>query len=221
MFREAVLLILVGLILSACTSTATDTPVAEQPTDASPPTTEGPVATSGVNDFFAQNGLTLAPPSCDGVLTPEQTEGPYYKPDSPERNSLLESDPPGRRLILIGYVLDQDCQPIPDAWLDFWQADGRGVYDNSGYTLRGHQFTDKQGRYYLATVVPGQYPGRTEHIHVKVRAPRAASALTTQLYFPTAAANAQDRLFNPANLLRVEERDDYLVGFFDFIIAAE
>lgn len=221
MFRQAGILILVALFLSACTSAATDAPVAEQPTSASPPITETPVATAGVSDFFAQNGLTLAPPSCEGVLTPEQAEGPYYKPDSPERNSLLEGEPPGRRLILVGYVLDQDCQPIPDAWLDFWQADGLGVYDNSGFTLRGHQYTDEQGRYYLETVVPGQYPGRTEHIHVKVRAPQAASALTTQLYFPTAAANSQDRLFNPANLLRIEEREDFLVGFFDFIIATE
>ena len=53
----------------------------------------------------------------------------------------------GTKLIVTGYVFTTDCQPIAKAWLDFWQADSRGQYDNTGYTLRGHQFTDSQGHY--------------------------------------------------------------------------
>jgi protocatechuate 3,4-dioxygenase beta subunit len=78
---------------------------------------------------------------------------------------------PGEQLLVAGYVLDQNCQPIQNAWLDFWQADANGAYDNTGYVLRGHQFTDGQGRYYLETVLPGEYPGRPPHIHLKIQPP--------------------------------------------------
>ena len=124
---------------------------------------------------------------------------------------------PGTRLIVVGYVLDSNCQPLPNAWLDFWQADANGIYDNAGYTLRGHQFTDAQGRYYLETVVPGEYPGRTEHIHVKVQ-PNGGSTLTSQLYFPDSSANTRDGIFDPSLIVQIEERPDYLLAYFNFVI---
>jgi protocatechuate 3,4-dioxygenase beta subunit len=135
-------------------------------------------------------------------LTVAQTEGPYYTPNSPERNSLLEEGMPGTRLFVVGYVLDQNCQPLSNAWIDFWQADPNGEYDNVGYTLRGHQFTDEQGRYYLQTVLPGEYPGRTQH-------PCEGSARRefndNQLYFPNYRA-ANDGIFDPTLIVQMEER---------------
>src|SRR3954447_6103967 len=107
---------------------------------------------------------------CSGTTTPSLTEGPYYKAGSPERTSLLEANMPGTKVVLTGYVYDKNCRPVAHAWLDFWQADANGRYDNSGYTLRGHQYTDANGRYTLETVEPGEYPGRTVHFHVKVQA---------------------------------------------------
>jgi protocatechuate 3,4-dioxygenase beta subunit len=150
-----------------------------------------PAPTTLPADLFAANFITLSAPVCNG-LTPEQTEGPYYKPNTPERSMLFEAGMKGERLIVVGYVLDQNCQPIPNTWLDFWQADADGVYDNSGYTLRGHQLTDSQGRYFLETVVPGEYPGRTEHIHVKWQTPNG-QIHTSQLYFPNVAGNSNRR----------------------------
>ncbi|MBK8824018.1 MAG: intradiol ring-cleavage dioxygenase [Anaerolineales bacterium] len=136
-------------------------------------------ATEPTADIFS----ALEMPVCSGV-TPQDQEGPYYTPNTPEKNSLLEESMQGDKLILIGYVLNAECQPIANAWLDFWQADANGEYDNTGYTLRGHQFTDEQGRYYLETIIPGLYSSRPiRHIHVKVQAPNA-EILTTQLYFP-------------------------------------
>jgi len=44
----------------------------------------------------------------------------------------------GTRLVVEGVVLSTACTPIPGALIDFWQADDRGEYDNSGYRLRGH-----------------------------------------------------------------------------------
>lgn len=163
---------------------------------------------------------TLAPtPACDDgeAVTPPETEGPYYRRDTPERASLLEPGMAGARLVLTGQVLTRSCQPVAAALLDFWQADAAGAYDNAGYRLRGHQFTDATGRYSLETVVPGLYPGRTRHIHVKVQAPNGP-VLTTQLYFPGEVRNATDPIFHSALLLSLEGAADGQLGAFDFVL---
>ncbi len=132
---------------------------------------------------------TLPPtPDCgdDDDITPRQTEGPFYTPNSPERTSLLEPGITGTKITVTGQVLTTDCKPVANALVDFWHADDNGEYDNVGYKLRGHQFTDAAGRYNLRTFVPGLYPGRTRHFHVKVQAPNQR-ILTTQLYFPDPA----------------------------------
>ncbi|HWQ19297.1 MAG TPA: hypothetical protein VN455_05915 [Methanotrichaceae archaeon] len=148
--------------------------------------------------------------------TPSATEGPYFKPGSPERKSLLEPGIEGSRLNLTGHVLTRSGRPIANALLDFWQADANGVYDNVGYRLRGHQFTDSQGRYQLETVIPGIYVGRTNHIHVKVQAPDG-TALTTQLFFPGEAGNQEDSIFNPQLLISFNgtSKDQ---ATFDFVL---
>lgn len=160
-------------------------------------------------DFFTQMSITLPVPTCNSV-TQSQTEGPYYIPNTPERHSLLEEGMPGTRLILVGYVLDQNCQPLPNAWLDFWQADTNGEYDNTTYRLRGHQFTDSQGRYYLETILPGLYSSRPiEHIHVKVQ-PEGGEVVTSQLYFPAQPVEGLT--------VTVEEKGDYQLGYFNFVV---
>ena len=139
---------------------------------------------------------------------------------SPERTSLLEADTPGTRLTLTGHVLTEDCQPVANALLEFWQADANGVYDNSGYTLRGHQFTDEAGQFYLETVIPGIYTGRTEHIHVKVQAPNGP-VLTTQLFFPDVAENQSDRIFDPSLALPLVPLRDGQAAEYNFIISLQ
>ena len=166
--------------------------------------------------------MTLAPtPQCldDDDVTPPQTEGPYYTPNSPERTTLLEPDLAGTKIVVTGSVLDTACQPVARALLDFWQADDGGEYDNVGYRLRGHQFTDDAGRYYLETVVPGLYPGRTRHFHVRVQAPNQP-VLTTQLYFPGEPRNQRDGIFRPELLMAVDDTPDGKVATFNFVLAA-
>jgi protocatechuate 3,4-dioxygenase beta subunit len=160
-----------------------------------------------------------ATPACgDGDdVTPPQTEGPFFKPASPERTSLVESGTVGTPLIVAGSVLGTDCRPIAGALLDFWQADDTGVYDNEGFALRGHQFADDRGRWELGTVVPGLYPGRTRHIHVNVQAPNGP-VLTTQLYFPAEPANELDGIFDPSLLMDVRETADGQRGGFTFVL---
>lgn len=163
---------------------------------------------------------TLPPtPACGEAdeATPSQTEGPYFKRRSPERASLLEPGITGTPIVLTGYVLSRHCRPIARVLLDFWQADDRGEYDNTGYRLRGHLFTDDAGRYRLETIVPGLYPGRTRHVHVKVQAPNRP-ILTTQLYFPGEPRNARDGIFNPALLLTIQDSADGKVATFNFVL---
>jgi protocatechuate 3,4-dioxygenase beta subunit len=121
-------------------------------------------------------------------------------------------------MVLTGYVLSTDCRPVAGALVDFWHADDNGVYDNEGYKLRGHQFADEQGRYHLETIVPGLYPGRTRHFHVKVQAPNRP-ILTTQLYFPDEPGNAADGIFQPELLLDVAETADDKAATFNFVLA--
>jgi protocatechuate 3,4-dioxygenase beta subunit len=183
--------------------------VASTPAEISAAETLSPTA-APESDLFTRAGITLPAPTCETGLTPLDMEGPYYKADTPERNSLLEEGMQGTRLILVGYVQDQNCQPVPDAWLDFWQADANGNYDNAGYILRGHQFTDSQGRYFLETILPGQYASRPiVHIHVKVGLP-GRDAVTSQLYFPEQPIQNQT--------ITLEQREGYVVGYFNFVV---
>jgi protocatechuate 3,4-dioxygenase beta subunit len=166
-------------------------------------------------------GQRAATPACgpDSPPTEAQTEGPYFKRSSPERASLLEPGLAGERLVLSGRVLTSDCRPVARALLDVWQADAGGAYDNRGFRLRGHLFTDADGRYRLETIVPGLYPGRTRHIHVKLQPP-GGRVLTTQLYFPDEAANRRDGLFDPSLLVALERGAGTARAGFDFVLRA-
>jgi len=148
--------------------------------------------------------------SC-GPATPRQTEGPFFKPQSPERNVLVDGK---ATLLVAGRVLGPDCKPVPHALLDFWHADEKGEYDNQGFRYRGHQFTDADGRYRLETIVPAEYPGRARHLHVKVQRP-GGRILTTQLYFPNNPGNQYDDIFRPELVMRMASRS---VGSFDFLV---
>lgn len=159
-------------------------------------------------DAFAQQ-LTC------GEQTPRQTEGPFFTPDSPLRKTLVEPGAKADRFVLSGTVLSPQCRPVANALVDLWHADEKGEYDNRGYRYRGHLFTDAQGRYRFETVVPGLYPGRTRHFHVKVQAP-GRRILTTQLYFPDEAANRRDGIYRPELEMKVAKGE----GVFDFVVDA-
>ena len=205
-FLQKSLILSLVFLIAACAGPVSTTGSARN-------TASSPLATTG-----AQTPIQTKAPTCNGVATPSQTEGPFYKPNSPERLSLREADLSGTPLTVTGYVLSTKCQPIAHALLDFWQADTNGNYDNTGFRLRGHQYTDIQGRYSLDTIVPGEYTGRTRHIHVKVEAP-GRPVLTTQLYFPGEARNDSDGIFSPELLMHVQQTSDGELAMFNFIIA--
>jgi protocatechuate 3,4-dioxygenase beta subunit len=173
---------------------------------------------SGQASAFAQADLTPTPECKDNdPPTLPETEGPYYRPRTPERFDLTVEGSKGRPVELTGYVLTRGCRPVGRAIVDLWHADEGGAYDNRGFRYRGHVFTDAQGRYRFRTIEPGLYPGRTRHYHVKVQAP-GQRLLTTQLYFPGEAFNARDDFFHRELLMKVAGPEPGMAARFDFVI---
>lgn len=196
---------------TAAVNTAAPTTVSNTDSNSTSTTSSSSNDPSGTSTLACSTGSTSA------SVTPALTEGPYYKAGSPEQADLYQDGMAGTKLVVTGYVYDTNCQPVANAWLDFWQADANGNYDNSGYTLRGHQYTDENGRFQLTTVVPGLYPGRTEHIHFKVQAPNG-QILTSQLFFPGVAQNDSDGIYNANLLLSLQETSDGLQGQYNFVV---
>ncbi len=166
---------------------------------------------------LARRTALAATPECGDRPTPRQTAGPFFKPDSPQRGSLIEAGMTGDVMTLAGQVLSTTCEPVAGALIDFWHCDAKGNYDNRGYRFRGHQFADADGRFHLETEMPGLYPGRTRHFHVIVQAPKRRP-LVTQLYFPGERWNEKDFIFNPVLLLKVASESTPLQTQFDFVL---
>lgn len=166
----------------------------------------------------AQQALTPTPECKDGdEPTAEQTEGPFFKPRSPERSDLREPGSRAKPAAVAGLVLTRRCKPVGKALIELWHADETGDYDNKGFRYRGHVFTDEAGRFRFRTIVPALYPGRTRHYHIKVQAPDRP-VLTTQLYFPNEPGNARDGLFERALLMQTSDGVDGLTGRFAFVL---
>ena len=172
------------------------------------------------DDAFAQQQGLAPTPSChdgDEPTIPE-IEGPFFKPRSPRRSDLREPGIAGRPVELSGLVLTRACRPVAGALVDLWQADANGEYDNRGFRLRGHVFTDAEGRYAFRTIMPGLYPGRTRHYHVKVQASNRP-VLTTQFYFPDEKENLADEFFHSELVMQVAAADDALRAQFNVVLA--
>ena len=129
------------------------------------------------------------------ILTPEQTEGPYYIAGEKLRRNITEGRP-GAPMVLRTFVVDaSSCRPIRNAAVDIWHADASGIYSGFGdgassrTFMRGIQRTNVKGLAQFRTVYPGWYQGRTVHIHVKVHV--SGNVLHTgQLYFPDSMTDA-------------------------------
>jgi len=156
-------------------------------------------------------------PECHDEPTEAQIEGPFYTPRSPERADLLERAAKSQVIDLSGFVLTRSCQPVPRVLVDLWHADDRGDYDNRGYRYRGHLVTDAKGHFRFRTNVPGLYPGRTRHFHVKVLSV-GRQLLTTQLYFPNEPGNARDEFFRRDLTMRTADAGPELAARFDIVL---
>jgi protocatechuate 3,4-dioxygenase beta subunit len=155
----------------------------------------------------------------DLEITPQETIGPAFEPNSPIKSNFRELGITGEPVTLTGFVLDRKGKPIKGALLDFWHADADGQYDFTGFRCRGHQFSEVNGRYELQTILPGIYPGRTRHFHVRLQA-APGPILTTQLYFPGELRNNSDLLFRRDLLLNIRDTNPGRLTNFNFVLAA-
>jgi len=161
---------------------------------------------SGV--LVAVSGSVAFAQELDRVRTPWQTEGPFYPRELPldKDNDLLiinKSLTPavGAVTHLTGRILDARGNPVKGAVIEIWQVDNHGVYLHSGsdnFGGRDKNFqgwgrfeTGSSGEYRFRTIKPVAYPGRTPHIHVKVKKGER-ELLTTQCYVKGEARNAGD-----------------------------
>ena len=164
------------------------------------------IALLGVGTFLLAENVYAAPnlpeSSAGCVVRPEQTEGPYFVDGMLDRSDI-RSDPasgiictgvPLALTIRIRHLAIDACTPVTGAQVDVWHCDHRGFYsdehdddfDTRGQKfLRGFQKTNETGEVHFQTIYPGWYPGRTVHIHLKVRTAAAGktSDFTSQLYF--------------------------------------
>lgn len=172
--------------------------------------------------FFTQAGAFAE----ELVRTPKQTEGPFYPDRLPldtDNDLLIINDgitpAVGEITHLTGTILDAKGNPLKNAVVEIWQCDGKGVYlhtadsknkkPDTNFQGFGRFVTGSKGEYYFRTIKPVPYPGRTPHIHVKVKQ-SGKELLTTQLYVKGHAGNEKDGIYRS---LKGKEKDALTVEF--------
>jgi len=182
------------------------------------------------------------------VLTPAQTEGPFYPTDwtgDADNDLVLVQGEAAKALGHIthvsGRILDANGEPLRGARVEIWQCDANGVYRHprdtswgrqrqrdAGFQGRGRMVTNDSGGYSFRTIRPVAYPGRTPHIHFKIEAP--GRDLITQMYVAGDPGNARDGILNrlpgrerESVIVKLEDADlieqGALAGTFDIVMA--
>jgi protocatechuate 3,4-dioxygenase beta subunit len=140
--------------------------------------------------------------------TPPQTEGPFYPDKLPldTDNDLLIvnngiTPAVGEVTWLSGRILDSRGHAVRNALVEIWQCDANGAYlhtkSGQGDKRDGHFqgfgrfLTGSSGEYVFRTIKPVPYPGRTPHIHFKIRQ-GSRELLTTQCYIKDHPGNPKD-----------------------------
>ncbi|MCY1494203.1 Protocatechuate 3,4-dioxygenase alpha chain [compost metagenome] len=165
--------------------------------------------------------------------TPSQTAGPYVhiglalaaagNPPRPQEiwNRMARPEAPGEHILLIGNVYDGNGHLVRDSFLEFWQANHEGVYDEAfdlekPFNSFGRTATTfDAGEWTLQTIKPGVVNNAAgvpmaPHINVSLFARGINIHLQTRLYFDDEAeANARDPVLN---LIEQPQRRETLVA---------
>ncbi|MCB0630342.1 MAG: protocatechuate 3,4-dioxygenase subunit beta [Lewinella sp.] len=129
------------------------------------------------------------------------------------KNSRINGEPLGERIIVYGKVMDEQGRPIPNALVELWQANAAGRYVHKvdqhdapldpNFLGAGRTLSDEQGNYKFYTIKPGAYPWgnhynawRPNHIHFSLFGNFLESRLVTQMYFPGDPLLQYDPIFN-------------------------
>lgn len=145
-------------------------------------------------------------PKVNLIASPELTEGPFFVDEKLDRGNLLAGTTrpsvirgtPLEFEILVYKLAKNQPSPLGLAQVDVWHCDTKGVYSDENHPmnhentarqtwLRGYQLTDTHGLAKFHTIIPGWYPGRTPHIHFKIRTfskkMQATAEFTSQFFF--------------------------------------
>ncbi|TAE51334.1 MAG: catechol 1,2-dioxygenase [Bacteroidetes bacterium] len=155
--------------------------------------------------------------------------GPFYRPGSPVRSSLVIPGEPGTPVELSGRILHDDCStPYPNAKIELWHCDNEGVYDNESadFRYRATAYTDREGQYAFQTILPvpyqvGKKSYRPAHFHLMISA-EGYQPLVTQLYFSgdrwigedesASSPTAKRRILDVQTLPNGSKKVEYNVG---------
>ncbi len=161
--------------------------------------------------------------------------GPFYRPDSPIRKSLVIKGEKGNPVELLGKVLHNDCAtPYKNAKIELWHCDGDGIYDNESadFKYRGTTYSDKKGNYSFKTILPVPYGSgnnyRPAHFHMMITA-EGYQPLVTQLYFTgdpwiekdsgASSPASKKRILGVETLKNGSKKVEYSVGLAKKLIA--
>jgi protocatechuate 3,4-dioxygenase beta subunit len=154
------------------------------------------------------------------AVLPSMTDGPFYPPRAwrAQRGRDWDADltrvdrpgaPPlaarGEHLGLALQVVDADGRLVDDAEVEIWQCDALATYHHpgvpaaperidAGFQGFGGARSDARGELAFRTIRPVPYPGRTPHIHVKLRH-AAFGEWTSQLFVAGDPGNERDFLW--------------------------
>lgn len=136
------------------------------------------------------------------LITASQTIGPFFKHglEWPGGETLFPDAAPGRRIRVSGVVTDFQGKPVPDALIEFWQADAAGRLGTARSQASGgfgRVPTDGQGRYAINSVLPGQVAGadgrkQAPHVMVVLFTRGLLKQVITRFYFEGEPANEGD-----------------------------
>jgi protocatechuate 3,4-dioxygenase beta subunit len=179
--------------------------------------------------FIAENGLFSRGALAEALTrTPRQTEGPFYPDHLPldtDNDLIIVNDKltpaVGEITHLTGRILDASGSPLRNALVEIWQCDANGAYlhTRTGNADRrdgnfqgfGRFLTGSAGEYYFRTIKPVAYPGRTPHIHFKIKLKGEDDPFTTQCYIKGHPQNARDGVLR--GIRDERQRDSVQVDF--------
>jgi protocatechuate 3,4-dioxygenase, beta subunit len=154
------------------------------------------------------------------VQTLSELTGPVYGTDAIQpldgdltKNAIVNGEPLGERIIVVGRVLDENNHPVPNALIEVWQANSTGRYRHKNdqhdspldpnFCGAGRCLTNESGEYRFISIRPGAYPWgnhynawRPSHIHFSIFGTNFLSRLVTQMYFPGDPLQPLDPIFN-------------------------
>ncbi len=177
--------------------------------------------------------------------TPSQTVGPFFHPGllRAGENVLVDEQTSGQRIRIVGYVLDGEGKPVPDAMLEIWQPDAQGFFNHPAdpncnradrhFRGFGRTGTVNQGTYEFKTIKPGSIPGRdgethAPYINVRLFSRGMLIHAYTRLYFSDESANEMDAVLSsiepdrrPTLIAMRQESNDLPTYRFDIHMQGE